>query len=1338
MSQTILLGKTLLVLLLLALLSPFFIADSPQVAQAAPTDLFFSEYIEGSGYNKALEIFNGTGSPVDLSLYTIELYSNGSPTASSLVTLSGTLSSGDVLVVVHSSADSGLLALADLLHSGVTNFNGDDTVGLAKGGTLIDVIGQIGIDPGSRWGSNPSTLDTTLRRRSMIEGGDPNGADAFDPVVEWEGYANDSFDGLGWHTLTEPTPTPTLTDTPVLPVTETPTLTATTSLSVTVTPTLTSTASATPLPMSTPTATFTPIATITPTPTISSTPVITVTPVTPLPSMVVINEVVTDPQQDWSSNNFNGVPGAGTISSIDEFIELLIKTDGLDLTGWTLDLLDGSNVSGDLTAVGAFDVSNYLGTGTFTRTVAGDYLVLGNVTGSGQMSNDILLVLKDHTGQIIDQVEIGSDPQGDGPADGAPDGTAIGGDASGLGNEAVFRYPNGTDTDNDVADFRAGPVSLGVSNDSAVPPPQPVEPLLIGEFVYDGQKPSTEGDEFVEICNPNTYEVPLPGYKIGDEEARGGGESMYNLPAESLQPNDCLVIAKNKADFLNAYAAPAKLYEVGQLTKYTAWGSGSWSLANDGDELVLLGPDDQVMDSVAYRNGDYAGLGLEAGASAPEPYSLQRVWPFDTNSMLQDFVKTKPNPGQLTPLPPPPAEPPAPAVLSNGMFAYWGDLHAHTSYSDGAGPPFYALAMARAAGLHFFSLTDHGWWLSDSEWTRTLSQTVSASVPGRFVALRGLEWTHDTVGHINLLNTGMLVSRNTPQLGDLAGLYGWLAANPHVIAQFNHPDPRYDGNFADFAFHSGAAQVLSLQEIGNNAQGYSTYEPSFLQSNAAGWKVAPTNNSDNHTAGWGADSRARTGIVASVLTEDALFEAIRARRVFATEDENLALALRLDGQWMGSTISKTGRLAANVDAIDPDLEAITLYPYDRNLLLERVDLPAGTVGWETEVEARPGHFFWLKGVQADGDTAYTAPVWLDGVAAPETIVVNEILPAPHAIDWNDDGVLEPQTDEWLELFNPTDYTIGLGGWRLSDSSGSSFHLPLGLTIPAKGYLVLYYQDFKFSLNNSAETVSLFRPDGTMADSFVYTNSPGYDESWCRYPNGSSSWSDDCQPTPGSENRQRNPAQPLKVKIFEAKRLTPGAWVRLTGQVTARPGQLGARIMYIQDQTAGIMIYLPKDHRLNLNLDDKVEVEGNLRLFHGEFEIAVGQRSKVDFIGTGPPLSPLLLETTNMLEPYEGMLVMLQGPAVRFRGSTTFWVDDGSDPAQVVIKRSAGIKKPYMPRGTPVTVVGIVSQYSGATAPTRNDYRLLPRSQTDIVISQPPPTLQPPAYWPAQLPETGLK
>ncbi len=99
-----------------------------------------------------------------------------------------------------------------------------------------------------------------------------------------------------------------------------------------------------------------------------------------------------------------------------------------------------------------------------------------------------------------------------------------------------------------------------------------------------------------------------------------------------------------------------------------------------------------------------------------------------------------------------------------------------------------------------------------------------------------------------------------------------------------------------------------------------------------------------------------------------------------------------------------------------------------------------------------------------------------------------------------------------------------------------------------------------------------------------------------------------------------------------------------------------------------------------------------------------------------------------------MLVMLQGQAVDFKGWTTIWLDDGTGWAKSYIRRSTGIKKPYLKQGTAMTIVGLVSQYSEEDEPSRSDYRLLPRYQTDVVINNPAATV--PANWPKLLPETG--
>ncbi|HEX5583986.1 endonuclease, partial [Gaiella sp.] len=143
------------------------------------------------------------GAPVDLAAggYSVQMFFNGGSSAGLTIDLTGTVADGDVYVLAQSSADPAILAQADLTN-GSGWFNGDDAVVLRKGGTVLDVIGQIGADPGSEWGSGlTSTADDTLRRKTTVTAGDPNGSDAFDPSVEWDGFASNTFDGLGSHTV---------------------------------------------------------------------------------------------------------------------------------------------------------------------------------------------------------------------------------------------------------------------------------------------------------------------------------------------------------------------------------------------------------------------------------------------------------------------------------------------------------------------------------------------------------------------------------------------------------------------------------------------------------------------------------------------------------------------------------------------------------------------------------------------------------------------------------------------------------------------------------------------------------------------------------------------------------------------------------------------------------------------------------------------------------------------------------------------------------------------------------------------------------------------------------
>jgi hypothetical protein len=156
--------------------------------------IYFSEYIEGSSSNKALEIAASADSALDDCK--VSAYFNGASEASVLATLSGKLAAGQVLTICSSSLQMTLGATCNQV--GRLTFNGDDAVALVCGDKILDVIGQIGVDPGAAWGTgDETTTDHTLRRKCSVTSGDAPSLDSFDPNVEWDAFPIDTFDGLG-------------------------------------------------------------------------------------------------------------------------------------------------------------------------------------------------------------------------------------------------------------------------------------------------------------------------------------------------------------------------------------------------------------------------------------------------------------------------------------------------------------------------------------------------------------------------------------------------------------------------------------------------------------------------------------------------------------------------------------------------------------------------------------------------------------------------------------------------------------------------------------------------------------------------------------------------------------------------------------------------------------------------------------------------------------------------------------------------------------------------------------------------------------------------------------
>jgi hypothetical protein len=204
------------------------LAATDSKAQTACSELFFSEYTEGStGNNKILEIYNPTNAPVSLSAYSLKLYANGAVAPNNTLVLTGTLAPHDVLVVAHGSADAAVLAFADIATASTpagvnpNNFNGDDAVALVKTvgttETMIDLIGNIGCDPGTEWKvgtTTKSTANRNLRRKATVTGGittDPADSPCDFPTLdsEWEDFVDTDYSNYGTHTATGCGSTPT-------------------------------------------------------------------------------------------------------------------------------------------------------------------------------------------------------------------------------------------------------------------------------------------------------------------------------------------------------------------------------------------------------------------------------------------------------------------------------------------------------------------------------------------------------------------------------------------------------------------------------------------------------------------------------------------------------------------------------------------------------------------------------------------------------------------------------------------------------------------------------------------------------------------------------------------------------------------------------------------------------------------------------------------------------------------------------------------------------------------------------------------------------------------------
>ena len=345
---------------------------------------------------------------------------------------------------------------------------------------------------------------------------------------------------------------------------------------------------------------------------------------------------------------------------------------------------------------------------------------------------------------------------------------------------------------------------------------------------------------------------------------------------------------------------------------------------------------------------------------------------------------------------------------------YFGQLHAHTNLSDGTGTVEQAFEhAANVENLDFLALTDHSnsfegqsglpgagtTHLGDenaeevnASWRegREGARAITAQ-EGDFVGIYGCEmtWSGGAPGHINTFNSEGFENRNAEpyRKGDnyevLEAYYNTLNENPETISQFNHPGDTF-GDFMDFALYDPVIDnQMTLIEVGNGegAIGSSGYFPSYSYYTRAldkGWHVAPTNNQDNHKGNWGDSNTARSVVLSDGLSEDAIYDAMKNYRVYATEDNDLSILYSLNGNAMGSILDEQDEINIRAEISDPtDITGETKVEVIVNggQTLAEKTFTGGSATVEFNNLSTGYGYYYLRITQADKQIAVTAPVW---------------------------------------------------------------------------------------------------------------------------------------------------------------------------------------------------------------------------------------------------------------------------------------------------------------------------------------------------------------------------
>jgi hypothetical protein len=335
----------------------------------------------------------------------------------------------------------------------------------------------------------------------------------------------------------------------------------------------------------------------------------------------------------------------------------------------------------------------------------------------------------------------------------------------------------------------------------------------------------------------------------------------------------------------------------------------------------------------------------------------------------------------------------------------------------------------------------------------------------------------------------------------------------------------------------------------------------------------------------------------------------------------------------------------------------------------------------------------------------------------EEVVVEDTIAFP--IDWKFLQITEifpnpagADDDEFIEIYNPANYSLDISGLKIDDAEGGSksYVVPKNTIIPANSFKVFWKADTKIALNNTGDAVRLLYPDNSVLTEKNYEKTT--EDASLAFSNGIWTWT--TSPTPGTYNQIYSIVQNKKIatqKIILNLPLTKiaeadiGDQIKTQGIIAVLPGILSTQYFYIIDKS-GIQVYMNNKDFPDLKLGDLIQVTGEISKAYGEMRIKIKNKEDIQILNNSGLPEPKIVEIAEINEDLKTKFIQIAGEITEIRGSYMY-IDDGSEEIKVYFKKGTEIDKKQLKIGGLVTVTGIVGKTTGG-------FQLLPRAQQDIV------------------------